>query len=289
MSVNEGNAFDMNDICLITPDDIGYFGSILLPGARAMIEAGEPVTALGYVSDQVACAAVAGYIRGNSFEIISFYVAKDYRRRGIGSGLLTALCELVSPFADILSLGFVITEKEHEILEKMINAYGFRKVASGGRNIYKTDIGKLSQSRLFEPGRGKDKGTSFADTNKDVLGNAEKQARKLALPMPDDGFMGENVEMACSMIYLKDDKLQGYIVLEQMSEESLVVTGLANCTDNLMLSMKLICDALEKVLYEYEEETSLYMQTEAEGAKKILLTLDPDAKVVDRRYELIIK
>ena len=52
------------------------------------------MTAFAVVDESVAVGALGGVPDGNSFEIISIYVAPQDRRKGAGTALMKALIEL---------------------------------------------------------------------------------------------------------------------------------------------------------------------------------------------------
>ena len=70
------------------------FEPLLLPLVREALERGAAVTVLGLTEDDVACGAAAFYMDAKRMQIISLYVSPDYRGRGGGSMLLTALSRL---------------------------------------------------------------------------------------------------------------------------------------------------------------------------------------------------
>ena len=276
-------------VCLITPENLSAFASFLLPGAMVLIEAGEPVTAFGYVDNGTACAAVCGFIEASSFEIISFYVAPDYRKKHIATELMSYLKDMVEPYADTIGINFFITADEHGLLSVMLERYGFKRIVENNRSFYATTLGKLLDSKLYNRDYGESLFPSFSETDKKVLSEAERLAGVQDLPLPEGGFMGPAVDMKCSTIHLRRDGIKSYVAIEKNNDGSLLVSGVANCTGAPMEIMKAIHDSVDRAADIYPENTLVLMQTVNEEAKKLLELVDDTAASIDRRYEFIIR
>ncbi|MCR5097311.1 MAG: GNAT family N-acetyltransferase [Lachnospiraceae bacterium] len=279
----------MEDICLITPENMSHFTPFLLSNARVLIGAGEPVVGLGYVKDDTACAAVCGYVVGQHFEIISFYVAPDFRRQGIGRALLDALVEMTAPFAGMISVDLVISAEEHEVLCEMLEKYGFSRVLDAGRSVYGTTIGKLLDSGLFMRDYGDDLLPSFSEVDDNILADAQRQAQKMGLPIPEKGFLSPTVDKKSSIIYTQSDGLKAYIAIEKTGDGSLLVSGVANCMNTPTYLMKALHDAVMRAMDIYPDETRVLMQTINDTSKKLLDTVGVETEELGRHFELVIK
>ena len=103
------------------------FQSLLLPGAAAEAERGDPVTVLGAEEGGVACGAAAARLRGPALEVVSLYVAPDHRRRGAGRALTEALLELGRGRAEDLEVSYTATLPDHDTLPPFLAALGFQR------------------------------------------------------------------------------------------------------------------------------------------------------------------
>lgn len=278
----------MFEICFIDESNLDHFKSFILPNALKLMEKKVPVMTLGAVDDGTACAAACGYIDGNSFEIISFYVAPAHRKKGIAKSLLTTICEMVRPFAKSVGVSFMISEPDHALMSDMLEGYGFKTLGEEGRNIFMTSFDKLGEGVLFEHDYGSDLLPSFSEVDITTLEKAQEQALLAGLPIPKDGFWGPSVDAECSTIFMKGSRLQAYIAIEAIPEGALMVSALGSCTDNAMITMKVIHDAVIKCQDSYPDDTPIYMQLLTETSQRLVKTLDSTLDRIDRRYELAL-
>ncbi|MCD8325687.1 MAG: GNAT family N-acetyltransferase [Lachnospiraceae bacterium] len=138
----------MINVGVIPVGNPGVFCSLLLPEAADALAAGEPLTALGLIQeeDELAVGAVAGYlIEENTSQIISLYVAPDYRRQGAGRLLMETLTGLLDEIQTGIRIDFTVTRKEHEDLEAFLKALGFQDDTNNDENIYLASLESLSK------------------------------------------------------------------------------------------------------------------------------------------------
>ncbi|MCR5053207.1 MAG: GNAT family N-acetyltransferase, partial [Lachnospiraceae bacterium] len=257
----ENKELSMDGICLITPENLNHFAPFLLPNARELMVSGTPVTAFGYVKDGIACGAIAGYLVEKSFIIISFYVAPEYRRYGVGSNLLTTLEDMVRPYTDVIYIDFYITTDEHRLLPVLLEKYGYKGRPMPGRTTYATTVRELFEGKIFERHYGDDLLASFSDIDENDLKAAEKEAIKQKMPIPKGGFSAPSVDMECSTILIKNNPLKAYVAIEKAPDGSLVVSGVGNCMDTPMMLFKDVdADVVERARKKYEVTAGAYLQ-----------------------------
>ena len=123
-----------------TSEHLPHFASLMLPEAVQALERGEPLVALGLTEQTVACGALAGYLEGSRFQIISLFVAPDYRRRGGGRLLVETLLELLADNGQAagVELSYTDTAPDHQSLAPFLEALGFCQENDRGENIFLT-------------------------------------------------------------------------------------------------------------------------------------------------------
>jgi len=148
------------DITMITSENLPHFKTLLLPGSFAMMEAQQPVTALGLVEGRVACGALAGYVEDETFRLTSLFVAEGYRRRGGAQLLMDTLCRVLrdDPSLYTLSADYTVTREDHRVLERFLEKYGFEN-QDNGQSIYCVTMEQIAQASFFsgKPGSGEEK------------------------------------------------------------------------------------------------------------------------------------
>ena len=135
----------------IGSEQLAYFSTLLLPDAVQAIERDEPVTAIGIAQEDVACGAMAGYVENGCFQVISLYVAPDYRRLG-GARLMVSQMEELLQENDIWSMeiSFTTAEPDNETMVPFLNAMGFSPEDDRGRNIYSFTLEQLGRTTALE-------------------------------------------------------------------------------------------------------------------------------------------
>ena len=125
------------------------FEPLLLPIVAKALAHGDDVAVLGLTEDDVACGAVAYYMEGRRLQIISFYVAPDYRNRGGGTLLLITLARLArtgsAPAYEIV-FDFSVTNEEHEVLVRFLENMGYQQRPTHNGNYYYMTLGQMLTS-----------------------------------------------------------------------------------------------------------------------------------------------
>lgn len=125
------------------------FAPLMLPLVAQALERGESVALLGLTEGDVACGAAAFYMNGSRIEVLSFYVAPDYRGRGGGSLLLTEIGSmagsgLVSAYEIVLN--FAATTEDHQELIRFLENMGYQQRITHDGNCYYVTLGQLLAS-----------------------------------------------------------------------------------------------------------------------------------------------
>lgn len=208
---------------------LSYFSTLLLPEAAQAIDREEPITALGIVEEGVACGALAGYVSDGCFQIISFYVAPDYRRRGGGSLMLHRLEEFLSENSSIhaVEISFTTAHEDNEGLLPFLNTLGFLPENDRGRNIYSFTLEELNESlALHTPVRSSVLIKPFSQLSEDVLRAAQKRCISLDAPLPEQTFLGSDLELELSHAIIIDGMVKAYAAVDHSYCGALTLCGL---------------------------------------------------------------
>lgn len=117
----------------ITNELLPAFTPYLLPQAAAAVGS-RGFLALGAAEGSETCAAIAASLENGELNIISLYVDKKVRRRGVGSMLLEALLEKAA--CPKVSASWILPEEEYLAAESFFVSKGFSP-AERGDDIYR--------------------------------------------------------------------------------------------------------------------------------------------------------
>ena len=275
----------------IGEEQIAYFSSLLLPDAVAAIERGEPVTAIGIAQEDVACGALAGYVENGCFQVISLYVAPDYRHLGGARLMVSQLEELLMEEPDIWSMeiSFTMAEPDNETMVPFLNAMGFSPEDDRGRNIYSFTLEQLGRSKALGKAVSKTlRIRPFSQLSEDVLRAAQKRGIALGIPLPEQTLLGSQIERELSFALIKEGKIEAYAVVDHSCCGALTLCALWVGDPNPMVLYSLIKSVVSRAQELYPPETDIALQVINNGSLRLIRGLVPDAKKVSFTYRHII-
>lgn len=205
------------NIGFLSPSQLDRFGPLLLPDVVQAMTRGEPVTAIGLSVDDVACGAAACYLEGAVAQIVSFYVAPDYRRRGGGRQMMETLLSMLShqaPSSD-LELHYIKTQAEHDTLPPFLEAMGFQPVRDRKATLYLTSLYQAANSPFFS---GKHLTSSsiypFSKIPSAYLSRADYLLRQQNMPLPEGSLSGRDPDRELSCALVKNDTVQALVCFD---------------------------------------------------------------------------
>ena len=275
----------------IGSEQLAYFSSLLLPDVVEAIERGEPITAIGIAQGDVACGALAGYVENGCFQVISLYVAPDYRRLGGARLMVSQLEELLMEESDIWSMeiSFTAIEPDNETMMPFLASMGFLAEEDQGRNIYTFTLEQLCKSTAL----GKAASTSlrfrpFSQLPEDVLRAAQKRGIALGAPLPEQTLSSPQLERELSHALIKDGKIEAYAALDHSCCGVLTLCALWVGDTTPMVLYSLLKTVVNRAQELYPQETPLALQVINSQSLRLIRGLVPDAKKVSYTYRRIV-
>lgn len=140
-------------IYAIGPEEAEYAAALLSQEAVSLIQNAEGF-GLALVEEEKTCAAVCARLSPENetvLEIISLYVAKEYRRRGLGTTLVLELLERMMEATDA-SLQYLTASylSDNHALSAMFLKLGFKIIQDESAISWQLPIGNLSDSILMK-------------------------------------------------------------------------------------------------------------------------------------------
>ena len=271
----------------IGEEQMPYFSSLLLPDAVAAIERGEPVTAIGIAQEEVACGALAGYVENGCFQVVSLYVAPDYRRLGGARLMISQLEELLMEESDIWSMEISFTEtgQEEESLAPFLASMGFVAEDDRGQNIYTFTLEEVTQAKALSRPAGKSlKIRPFSKLSEDVLRAAQKRGIALASPLPERTLMSEQLDRELSHAFIKDGRVEAYAAVDDSCCGVLTLCGLWVGDSRPIVLYSLLKTVIGRAAELYPPQTRVAVQAVNDQSLKLIRGLAPGAKKVSFTY-----
>lgn len=256
--------------------------SLLLPRAYQAWKDGEEPLILGLAKDQTAVGALAAELDGDSLQVISFYVAPEYRRQGGGTLLMEQLLMIADDVAEEVVFDFIATEEEHLALELFLCTYGFIEEERYGA-IYATTIGKLSEVPALQK-EAKNAGIPLRELGPVEKNKAQQQISDMNAPFGDSMLTGEKVDQDVSRIHFKGQVPDGFFLCEKQGDSGLMITGAWNGSGTPILFLQLVQNAFSVAGKKYPPETRIAAQAVNPTTQKLIGELMPEAERISRCY-----
>ncbi len=271
----------------IGEEQMPYFSSLLLPDAVAAIERGEPVTAIGIAQEEVACGALAGYVENGCFQVISLYVAPDYRHLGGARLMISQLEELLMEESDIWSMEISFTEtgQEEESLAPFLASMGFVAEDDRGQNIYTFTLEEVTQAKALSRPAGKSlKIRPFSKLSEDMLRAAQKRGIALGSPLPERTLLSEQLDRELSHAFIKDGRVEAYAAVDDSCCGVLTLCGLWVGDPSPVVLYSLLKTVIGRAAELYPPQTRVAVQAVNNQSLKLIRGLAPGAKKVSFTY-----
>lgn len=256
--------------------------SLLLPEAYQAWENGGRPLILGLTKDQVAVGALAAEMDGSSMEVLSFYVAPEFRRQGGGTLLMDQLLLIAEDSAEEVVFDFIGTQREHFDLELFLVTYGFAEEERYGA-IYATTIARLGEVPALKK-EAKRAGIPLRELGPVERNKAQQQLRELNAPYGDSIFTGERVDPDVSFIHVTNQKPDSFFLCEKQKGGSLMITGAWNGSGTPVLFLMMVQNAFNAARKKYPAETVIAAQAVNPTTQKLIRELMPEAVRISHCY-----
>lgn len=270
----------------IGSEQLAYFSTLLLPDAVQAIERDEPVTAIGIALEDTACGALAGYVQNGCFQLISLYVAPDYRRLGGARLMLSQLEELLEE-NDIraVEISFTGAEQEEESLALFLASMGFVAEDDRGQNIYTFTLEEVTQAKALSRPAGKSlKIRPFSQLSEDMLRAAQKRGIALGSPLPERTLLSEQLERELSHAFIKEGRVEAYAAVDDSCCGVLTLCGLWVGDPSPVVLYSLLKAVISRAAELYPPQTRVAVQAVNDQSLRLIRGLVPGAKKVSFTY-----
>ena len=291
LQTDQSGLDDQMQFGMVDDDDPAAFEPLLLPEAAEALRRGEPITVMGIAKEGVACGALAGYLAGDCFHVVSLYVAPDYRRQGGARRMLRELEALIEDEPDIgaVEIKFTTAEPDNETLLPFLETMGFSQESDSGRNIYMFELGDLKPVSLPKLSGDKNNGIySFSQLSDNLLHAAQKRSVALEAPQPEQTLAGKEIERELSYALVRDGRIEAYAAVDHSCCGVLTLCALWVGDSNRAALTALIKTVIAHAQALYPPQTRVAMQAVNSQSERMIQRLAPQARKVSYTYLQIV-
>ena len=275
------------NVGLIDQTQWPLFAPLLLPLVTTAVERGEAVVVLGLTEDDVACGAAAYYMEGTRMQVLSLYVAPDYRERGGGSTLLLTLSRLArnapTPASE-MALDFSVTHEEHETLVRFLEHMGYQKRPTQDGNHYYMTLGQMIASPYYKPTKRLPEDVIPLRRLDDMeLHALRRRAVKSGVFVPVNQLNDPEVEPDVSCAIVKGDIPIAFLLFS-FSGERLTLRCSWDREHQATHIPKMLLYAMAQLTEKYPPETPMAVDAESGSCEELVLKLVPDAQPISVCY-----
>ena len=252
---------------------------LLLSEVNDLIDEKLPVTLLLAAYGNRAAGALAGAIDKGVFDIMSLYVAPEFRRKGIATALIEELRSQINGRDMMIRADYTLEDSEMESLGLFFSRSGFSREKIGIPCIYIADLGDLSIDKE-EKTENRYAGfmVPFNKIPQKVLSVASNQFRKESNPLPDGGFLSEKVDRNLSYCVFMNGRISAYIAINNKENGYVEIPALWSSLQDPKALMDLLKKSMTALRDKYSPDTRTVMIAISSVSEKIILHLFPQAK-----------
>lgn len=268
------------------------FAPLLLPVVTNALEQGEKIGLLGLTEEDVACGAAAYYMDGNRLQILSIYVAPNYRERGGGSLLLTTLARLArrgTVPAYEMALDFSATTEEHRDLVRFLEHMGYQRRISNEGNFYHMSLEQMLASPYNRPSKEPSKDVvPFQELSSTELHLIQHHAVQSGLSvLPVKRLTDPEVEPDVSCVLFKNGIAVAFLLF-QKNESKLELSCAWDGAHQAQHIPKMLRYAVCRLREKYPPETQVVVYAVNGVCENLVLKLVPDVQPVFMRYHKLL-
>ena len=267
----------------ISRESQNIFGDLLLEDIRKALERGEPITTLGLTDGMRACGAAAAWLRqGGTLEIQSLYVAPDYRRQGGGRLLVDTLCSLAQGRCQSVSIRYICTQPDHELLAPFLTALGFAPDESR-ENLYQITLEQLARTPFFS-GRSSAENscTPFGQVPRYSLTAAYQKAAGQGMNYLEVPLTHPSVDSQVSVAILQGNTVRSFLALMPTAPGRIRLAWMQSSRPQDVPA--LLRGSFARLQAKYPLETVLTIQAVTPAAHALIDRLLPGARPISRFY-----
>ncbi len=250
---------------------------LVIPAVNEAIEKGYEITLYLAAYGNRAAGALAGAIDRGVFEIVSLFVAPDFRRKGVATALIQRLREELLSYDMMVRADYTLENSEEESLGPFLRRSGFVLEKTGKPCFYISKIGDMEIKEKKYNKKPSDHIVAFRESPEAALKNATVLSSKEAWPLPEGGLLSDSVDKDLSFCTIFNGNIMAYIAVNKEKGGIVEIPALwSRLTDSRLLMEMLKKSAIE-VQNKYPSDTRAAMMAISSISEKIIIHIFPKA------------
>lgn len=184
----------MKHYIILDGKTISFFEKLMTEQSVNMLRKQEDFFAIGAISDDTACGYMICETTEEGYIIHDIFVHPDFRRRGIGRGLVENLIYIAYPLMEDIDCYFI--EKEDDSLRLLLESMNLFEIeCDESTGTYEVSLDDLSKSPFLKPFKGM---TAIENSCLDFYNDF--------LPMERKSFIAGNPSIKTTAVNISPDK-----------------------------------------------------------------------------------
>ena len=272
----------------LEPDKPGVFRELFAGDVEERLRNGDDLTILGLTSGEYAAGALVFEIEEEHLEIVSFYVAPEYRGKGGGKLLLDAVEGIAAKMDFWVSASFTVVNEDTELLEEAFLNAGYTLRDDVDYKTYVITLAECEDSESLKTVKDNPKLKHFCELTENKLKSYNKQAIAKLAPLPEGGLMGEKVDKDISTLFDESGRMKGFVAIENIEfQNGIRVSAAFNGSDNPLVLMWLLKSSLCVAEEKYDETIPLVIDVVDTTADRFVRYVLPDVVTASRTYDKV--
>ncbi len=266
----------------------GVFLELVAEDIKERLGSEENLYIIGLTSEEYAAGALVFERIYDRLEVLSLYVAPDFRHRGGSKLLLTALEAIASQLDYIVTASFSMVDDETQLLEEAFINADFQKRKDVDYKTYIVTLADCEEAESLKKIKKNPKIKHFSDITENKLKSYNKQAEEKFAPLPVGGLMAEEVDKEMSALYEENGRIKGYVAIENITyQNGIRVAAAYNGSDNPLILMWLLKSALSVAEKKYDDNIPLVIDVVDETADRFVRYILPEVTEVSRTFDKV--
>lgn len=243
----------------------------------------EDISAFALIDGDDVIGTLIGTIVNEAYQVYWLYVEPEYRRRGGGKLLISALKKILTTVGVPIHIAW---EGEPEISKEIclfLLTQGFTKEREKEIRSYSVHVSDIDPTEKMK--KKSDKVVTFESLGKGYLSKMEKDKKANESRMvPEGGFLAKDIRKDLSLAYIQAEKPIAYIVLKEDEDNVLELSTMYSSGEANTVITYLLYELANLLKDKCDENQVLHINSVTEGVDALIKYFIPTAEEIGYSY-----